>query len=79
MVTRSLTKRVAGLAARKENVSRHIVEAQDKVKLETLRSDKVLLWLEIAEDHQEEEQLADVALDDVANKIHTSGDVSVNR
>ena len=73
LLSRSLTKRMAGLAARKENVARRISETEEKVKLETLRSDKVQEWLDHAEEHAEEEHLAEVAQDDVANKIHTSG------
>ena len=73
LFSRSLTKRMAGLAARKENVARRISETEEKVKLETLRSDKVQEWLDHAEEHAEEEHLAEVAQDDVANKIHTSG------
>ena len=73
LLSRSLTKRMAGLAARKENVARRISETEEKVKLETLRSDKVQEWLDHAEEHAEEERLAEVAQDDVANKIHTSG------
>lgn len=73
-ISRSLTKRVAGLAARKENIGRSIQEVQEKVKLETLRSDKVLEWLEAAAGVVEEEQLSDVMQDDVANKIHASGE-----
>lgn len=73
LLSRSLTKRMAGLAARKENMARRISETEEKVKLETLRSDKVQEWLENAEEHAEEERLAEVAQDDVANKIHTSG------
>lgn len=73
LLSRSLTKRMAGLAARKENIARRISETEEKVKLETLRSDKVQEWLENAEEHAEEERLAEVAQDDVANKIHTSG------
>ncbi|MBL8790408.1 MAG: hypothetical protein JNM45_07905 [Rhizobiales bacterium] len=72
-ITRSVTRRLSGLAARKENMARRIMETQEQVKLETLRSDKVLEWLDNAELQAEEERLADVAQDDVANKIHASG------
>ena len=61
LLSRSLTKRMAGLAARKENVARRISETEEKVKLETLRSDKVQEWLDHAEEHAEEERLAEVA------------------
>ncbi len=73
MVTRSVTKRLTGLAARKENITRRIGEAEEKVKLETLRAEKVGEWLDVAEERMEEERLSEVAQDDVANKIHASG------
>lgn len=72
-LSRSLTRRVAGLAARKENLGRRIEETQDQVKLETLRSNKVQEWLETAEECSEEEKLAEASQDAVVNKIHTSG------
>lgn len=72
-LARTMSKRLAGLSARMANVGKEIAAAEERVRIDSLRTEKVSEWLDQSVDHQQEAQLAEITEEAVAIKIRTSG------
>jgi len=72
-VARSVSRRLAGIAARTENVRKELEAVQDRVRIENLRIEKVAEWRDKSIELQDEAELAELTEEAVSFKIHASG------